>query len=148
MLRHSIEFWFVFTPVILTALAVILVVLLRWFSHKERMALIRRGGQPLPDKPTKEEQAKTLLVIGLPISLIGLGGLTIGLLTLGLGGPWLLAGLLPLFAGGLALILTALVLKPPKEKKEKAEAVPWPETEAAPAEEPLPEWDQDEEKEE
>jgi len=144
VLRHSIEFWFVFTPVILTALAVILVVLLRWFSHKERMALIRRG-QPLPDKPTKEEQAKTLLVIGLPISLIGLG-LTIGLLTLGLG-PWLLAGLLPLFAG-LALILTALVLKPPKEKKEKAEAVPWPETEAAPAEEPLPEWDQDEEKEE
>ncbi len=117
--------------------------MLRWFSHKERMALIRRG-QPLEDKRTKEEQTKTLLVIGLPISLIGLG-LTIGLLTLGLG-PWLLAGLLPLFAG-LALLLTAQVLKPAKEKEEKVEAVSWLKTEEAPTEEPLLEWDRDEEEE-
>lgn len=143
MARYSIEFWFVFTPVILTALAVILAITLRWFSHRERMALISRGQSP-PDKPTKEEQMKTMLAIGLPISLIGLG-LTIGLLTMGVG-PWLLAGLLPLFAG-LALILTSLVLKPAKEKKETNEETLLLETEQAPAEEPAVEWDEIEEEE-
>lgn len=99
-------------PVILTALGVILVITLRWFSYKERMALIAQGLEPERKKST-EERTKTLLAAGLIVGLVGIA-LTIALLTLGVG-VWLLLGLLPLFVG-LALVLTSLVLRPAKAK--------------------------------
>lgn len=103
-----------FTPIILTALAVILAITLRWFSHKERMALIAQGLPP-EDKPENREKHKAILAMGLIVGLLGLA-LSIGLLTLGMG-PWLLAGLIPLFSG-LALVLVSLVLQPSKPKKK------------------------------
>lgn len=113
-MEHTLGFWFMLTPIILTALAVVLAISLRWFSHRERMALISRG-LPLEEEQDKKKQNKTILAAGLSVSLIGLA-ITVGLLTLGIG-PWLLAGLLILFVG-LALILTSLVLKPGKTKTE------------------------------
>lgn len=108
-------------PIILTALGVILVITLRWFSYKERMALIAQGLTP-QQKKSAEEKGKLLLAAGLILGLVGLA-ITIGLMTIGVG-PWLLIGLLPLFIG-LALVLAALVLRPEKAKadpKTKEEA--------------------------
>lgn len=151
-MMDTVQLWFVLTPITLTALGVILAITLRWFSHRERMALIGQG-YSLPKKQPRSEQVKTMLAIGLPISLVGLA-VTIGLLTLGIG-PWLLLGLIPLFAG-LALVLTSLVLKPAKEKKEyeekadilqyviqDAEEAPMAEQDGEPAVEPE-EWVEDE----
>lgn len=113
-------------PIILTALVVILLITMRLFSHKERMAMIAQG-LPLEDttgqQKNQEERYKVLLSIGLIVGLVGLA-LTIGLITLGMG-PWLLAGLLPLFIG-LALVLTSLVLRPekPTKKQEAPEFAP------------------------
>lgn len=101
-------------PVLLALLVVILVITLRWFSYKERMALIKQG-LPLEDKRTKEEKRKLFLAIGVTVGLMGLA-LTIGLATLGLG-PWLLYGLIPFFLG-LAMILASLIMMPSKPKKE------------------------------
>lgn len=111
-----------FTPIILSVLVVILVIALRWFSYKERMALIAQGVSPEDERKHGKNQ-KTFLAIGLVIGLIGLA-LTIGLITLGVG-PWLLAGLLPLFVG-LAFILVSLVLAPskPKEPEQKLQVEP------------------------
>ena len=111
-----------FTPIILSVLVVILVIALRWFSYKERMALIAQGVSP-EEQREQGKNHKTVLAIGLVIGLIGLA-LTIGLVTLGVG-PWLLAGLLPLFVG-LAFILVSLVLAPSKSKepKQKPQAEP------------------------
>ncbi len=108
-----------FTPIILTALAVVLVITLRWFSYKERMALIEQGQFSKIGQNSKKGQThKNLLAAGLILGLLGLA-LTIGLMTIGIG-PWLLAGLLMLFTG-LALILVSLVLAPPKPKESKPE---------------------------
>lgn len=113
-------------PIILTALVVIFLITMRLFSHKERMAMIAQG-LPLEDtaaqQKNQEERYKVLLSIGLIVGLVGLA-LTIGLITLGMG-PWLLAGLLPLFIG-LALVLTSLVLRPekPAKKQEAPEFAP------------------------
>lgn len=105
-------------PIILTALVVILVITLRWFSHKERMAMIAQGlslEEKMQQQRDQENRHKWLLAAGLILGLLGLA-LTIGLLTLGMG-PWLLAGLLPLFVG-LALILTSFILRPEKPEDE------------------------------
>jgi predicted tellurium resistance membrane protein TerC len=120
--NYTVTYLAYFTPIILTALVVLLVIALRWFSYKERMALIAQGISP-EDQRQKRKNHKTILAIGLVIGLIGLA-LTIGLITLGVG-PWLLAGLLPLFVG-LAFILVSLVLAPakPKEPKQKPQVEP------------------------
>lgn len=112
---YSVRFLPLFSPIIFTAMVVILVIALRWFSYKERMALIAQG-LPLEEKRTKEEKYRLLLAAGLILGLLGLA-LSIGLVTLGIG-PWLLVGLIPFFLG-LALILTSLVLLPPKPKKDQ-----------------------------
>ena len=102
-----------FMTITISALVVILVITLRWFSHRERMALIAQG-LPLENlEQDQEGRYKLLLSIGLIVGLVGLA-LTIGLFTLGRG-VWLLAGLIPLFAG-LALVLTGLILRPEKPK--------------------------------
>ncbi|NMB00543.1 MAG: hypothetical protein GX971_03340 [Firmicutes bacterium] len=109
-MNYSMAFLSWFTPIILTTLVVVLVIALRWFSYKERMAMIAQG-LSIEEKGEQPGRHKLLLAIGIVLGLVGLA-LTIGLLTIGMG-PWLLVGLIPLFAG-LALILTSLVLRPDK----------------------------------
>lgn len=104
-------------PVFLFALTVVLVLSLRWFSYKERMALIARD-LPLEETKSPTEKHKLFLAIGLTISLVGLA-LSLGLATFGLG-PWLLAGLIPFFIG-LAVVLASLILRPAKAKKDDEE---------------------------
>lgn len=101
-------------PVFLAILVVILVITLRWFSYRERMALIKQG-LPLEDKRTKEEKRKLFLAIGVTVALVGLA-FSIGLATLGIG-PWLLYGLIPFFVG-LAMILASLIMKPSKPQEQ------------------------------
>ena len=117
MTNYSLVSMAMWLPIILTALAVILAITLRWFSYKERMALIARGFDPDAEK-TPEEKLKMLLAAGIIMGLVGLA-VTIALLTIGIG-IWLLFGLLPLFLG-LALVLTALILRPGKPKAAKDE---------------------------
>lgn len=91
--------------VIMLALVVVLIVFLRWFSYRERMARINQGqGTSISNDP--EQQAKRALSSSLTTTLIGVA-ITIGLLTLGIG-PWLLAGLIPIFIG-LSMILTYVI---------------------------------------
>lgn len=96
MTNYSLVSMAMWLPIILTALAVILAITLRWFSYKERMALIARGFDPDAEK-TPEEKLKMLLAAGIIMGLVGLA-VTIALLTIGIG-IWLLFGLLPLFLG-------------------------------------------------
>jgi len=105
------------TPIILTLLVVVLVIALRWFKYKERMALIAQGVAP-KEPSLGRKNHKNILAIGLVLGLIGLA-LTIGLITLGIG-PWLLFGLLPLFIG-LSFILVSFVLAPSRPKESKQE---------------------------
>lgn len=124
-MNFTVTYLAYFTPIILTTLVVILVIALRWFTHRERMELIAQGVEP-KDQARTEKNHKLALAIGLVLSLVGLA-LTIGLITLGLG-PWLLAGLLPL-AIGLAFILVSLILAPAKPKKIKEKEEPKAEVE-------------------
>ena len=118
-MNYTVSYLAYFTPIILTALVEILIIALRWFTHKERMGLIAQGVNP-EDKQRTRKDYKIILAAGLVLALGGLA-LTIGLITLGIG-PFLLWGLLPLFLG-LALILVSFVLAPPKPKKQKADEV-------------------------
>jgi len=118
--NYWLPFMTVWLPIILTALGVLLVITLRWFSYRERMALIAQGLAPEQGRNV-EQKSKNLLAAGLIVGLVGLA-ITIALLTIGIG-VWLLFGLLPLFVG-LALVLTALVLRPEKAKEERAAQQP------------------------
>jgi hypothetical protein len=118
--NYWLPFMTVWLPIILTALGVLLVITLRWFSYRERMALIAQGLAPEQGRNV-EQKSKNLLAAGLIVGLVGLA-ITIALLTIGIG-VWLLFGLLPLFVG-LALVLTALVLRPEKAKEEQAAQQP------------------------
>ncbi|HHW71663.1 MAG TPA: hypothetical protein GX393_00360 [Firmicutes bacterium] len=120
MTNYWLPFVVIWMPIILAALGVILVITLRWFSYRERMAILARGGAPEIVK-SPEEKSKSLLASGLIVGLVGLA-ITIALLTVGIG-MWLLFGLLPLFIG-LALVLAALVLRPAKAKEEKPARAP------------------------
>lgn len=113
-MNYSIAYFSLLMPMILGALVVILVISLRWFSYKEKMALIAQG-LPVEEKKDKGESYKLFLAIGLTVSLVGLA-LSIGLATLGFG-PWLLFGLIPCFAG-LAMVLASLVMRPSKQKDQ------------------------------
>lgn len=107
--------------VIMLALVVVLIVFLRWFSYRERMARINQG-QSINVADDPEQQAKRALATSLTTTLIGVA-ITIGLLTLGIG-PWLLAGLIPIFVG-LSMILTYVITAAdnPSTKKDSKPAV-------------------------
>lgn len=99
-------------------LVVVLVLGLRWFKYRERMAAIQRSSAAAVEifaDDTSEQQRKRQLAYGITTALVGLA-LTIGLFTLGVG-PWLLIGLIPLFVG-LSMILTYLITQPEKEKAD------------------------------
>ena len=110
----GIVFFTLLLPVLLAVLAVALVITLRWFIFKERMALINQG-LPLEEKQCKRAKHKLFLALGLAIAIISLS-LGLGLASVGFR-PWLLFGLIP-FSLGLSMILGSLILKPPVESKE------------------------------
>ena len=93
--------------------------LMRWFRHKERMAMIEQG--MMPDEAVKTRNGKSTLAWGIGITAFGLA-LLCGLLSLSLSrdgstrsmasvGPILLPGLIILFMG-LALIIIYFVTRP------------------------------------
>jgi hypothetical protein len=90
---------------------------MRYLTHRERMAMIDRGMEPpyVPKDPTE------LLRRGTVTALMGLA-LLIGLGTMGLG-PWLLGGLLPLFAGLAMLISYYLSLSTVDDDEEPIKQV-------------------------
>jgi len=114
------------TPLLIALLLVVILVLgLRWFKYKERMAALQRSAAAveilLDDEP--DARRKRQLAYGLTTALVGLA-LTIGLGTLGIG-PWLLVGLEPFFVG-LSMILSYLVTQPEKPGQAPPEVVPEP----------------------
>lgn len=111
----GIVFFTLLLPVLLAVLTVALVITLRWFIFKERMALIIRG-LPLEERRCKKEKQKLFLALGLAIAIISVS-LGLGLASVGFR-PWLLFGLIP-FSIGLSMILGSLILKPPVESKEQ-----------------------------
>jgi len=104
------------------------ILLMRFISYKETLALAEKGLV----KPTRSGNGKGALIWGIIFAAIGVA-LLLGLWPLGLMfgtsaplgfGPWMLAGLLPLFFG-LALILIHVLThekkreEPPVEKSDK-----------------------------
>jgi len=104
------------------------ILLMRFISYKETLALAEKGLV----KPVKSGNGKGALIWGIIFSAVGVA-LMLGLWPLGfmfgpdwpLGfGPWMLAGLLPLFFG-LALILIHVLTherkreEPPMEKRDE-----------------------------
>jgi hypothetical protein len=93
--------------------------LMRWFRHKERMAMIEQG--MMLDETVKTRNGKSTLAWGIGITAFGLA-LLCGLLSLSLSrdgstrsmasvGPILLPGLIILFMG-MALIIIYFVTRP------------------------------------
>lgn len=115
-------------PVLLLTLVVVLVFFLRWFNHRERMAMIEKGLSAYPSHPGLVQDptmlAKRSLARGLTTAFVGLA-ITLGLLTIGVG-PWLLLGLIPLFIG-LAMILSHLIMLPESPKRQEPKQKPQPE---------------------
>ena len=110
------------------------VVLLRWFKHREILALAEKGLLPAQyAQYVSASRGRGLLGWGIALAMLGLA-LMIGLWPLGFTragvenpyplrfGPWMLGGLIPLFIG-LALLITYFVTR-----KEEA---PAPETTSA-----------------
>ncbi len=114
------------------------IVLMRWFKHREIVALVEKG--LLPKQYARYMRAsrgrgRGLLGWGIALAALGLA-LLIGLWPLGFVveepyplhfGPWMLAGLIPLFIG-LALLITYFLarkedLSTPEVPEEEAETL-------------------------
>ncbi len=96
------------------------VLVLRWFIHQERMALIKHGhGRRLEPDGAGSSASKTTLAWGVGIVLLGLA-LVLGLITIGIG-PWLLFGLIPLGAG-IALIAAHMITSGTKRQEAEPAA--------------------------
>ncbi|NLM39988.1 MAG: hypothetical protein GX205_08010 [Firmicutes bacterium] len=110
-------------PALIALLLVVILVLgLRWFKYRERMAAIQRSAAAAAEvfaDDSSEQQRKRQLAAGITTALVGLA-LTIGLFTMGVG-PWLLIGLVPFFVG-LSMILTYLITQPEKEQADSPAA--------------------------
>ena len=110
------------------------VVLMRWFKHREILAMVEKGLLPrqglLPKQYTRYVRAsrgrggRGLLGWGVALAMLGLA-LIIGLLPVDGFSPLLLFGLIPLFIG-LALLITYFVTR-----KEEATAPEAPSEEEA-----------------
>jgi hypothetical protein len=102
------------------------IALMRWFKHREIMAMVERGMLPeqyvqSASEPRRRE-SRGLFVWGVALAMLGLA-LIIGLWPLGIAwsgaetqyplnfGPWMLIGLVPLFIGLALLIIYFLVRK-------------------------------------
>ena len=100
------------------------IILVRWFKHREIMALVEKG--IMPAQYAEKEGRRGLLGWGVTLTAVGLA-LMLGLWPIGfvsetpfpLGfGPWMLAGLIPLFIGLGFLIIYFLTRKeePPADE--------------------------------
>ncbi len=113
------------------------ILLMRYLTYRETLALAEKG---LVKPPRERNGGKAALVWGVIITALGVA-LTLGLWPLGfigngMGfpfgfGPWMLAGLVPLFFG-LALVLVHVLTR--EEKKPETPAEPLP---PAPVEKPV-----------
>lgn len=103
---------------LLVGLVVLLILALRWFNYRERMAIISRemtmGKTADYSFLQSGPQTKQYLAKGVTVALVGLAT-TLGLLTIGIT-PILLVGLIPMFIG-LAMILSHLITIPNRPKK-------------------------------
>jgi len=112
------------------------IVLMRWFKHREIMALAEKGLLPAQYvSASRGRSGRGLLGWGIALAALGLA-LMIGLYPIGFivkepyplyFGPWMLVGLIPLFIG-LALLITYFLTRkeeaptPEAESGEEAEA--------------------------
>jgi hypothetical protein len=101
------------------------IVMLRWFKHREILAVVEKGLLPAPyAQPGRAPIGRGLLGWGIGLAMLGLA-LIIGLWPLGFTrlagaarvspyplrfGPWMLIGLIPLFLG-LALLIIYFVAR-------------------------------------
>ncbi|MBN1815141.1 MAG: hypothetical protein JXA14_25130 [Anaerolineae bacterium] len=104
------------------------IALLRWFRHKEIMAMAEKG--LLPDQYAKylkapQRRGRGFLVWGLVLAGLGLA-LVAGLLPIAINNvymsPLLLLGLMPLFVGLGLLIVYVVMRKEDRAEKEEASA--------------------------
>jgi hypothetical protein len=106
------------------------IALLRWFRHREIMALAEKGLMPAQyAQYVRASRGRGLLGWGIALAALGLA-LMIGLYPIGFivrepyplyFGPWMLIGLIPLFIG-LALLITHFLTR--KEESPAPEAGP------------------------
>jgi hypothetical protein len=110
--------------VIPTALLVAIfgtIVALRWFKHREIMAMVEKGIVPQRYDTPPRRNGRALLGWGIVMAALGLA-LVVGLWPIGFAragmasryplnfGPWMLMGLIP-FAFGLALLIIYFLLR-------------------------------------
>ena len=117
------------------------IALVRWFKHREIMAMVERGVLPEQyvqhvSEPRRQEN-QGLFIWGVALAMLGLA-LIIGLWPLGMAragadvqyplnfGPWMLIGLVPLFIG-LALLIVYFLIR-----KEETPRLEWTSTEEIP----------------
>lgn len=107
------------------------IVLLRWFKHREIMAMVEKGVLPEQyarySRASDRPQGRGLMGWGIALAALGLA-LMIGLWPLGfvragmggpyplMFGPWMLMGLIPLFIGLALLIIYYLTRREEKER--------------------------------
>jgi hypothetical protein len=114
------------------------VVALRWIKHREVMAMVEKGLLPgeqgkYAGAPTKRT-LRGLMGWGIGVAAVGLA-LMIGLFPLGfvvdesyplMFGPWMVAGLIPLFIGLALLIIYVLTKEEASQKSDKTEETEFP----------------------
>ena len=120
------------------------IVVLRWFKHREIMAMVEKGVLPEQyarySRASARPQGRGLMGWGIALAALGLalmaGLWPLGFARAGMGspyplrfGPWMLMGLIPLFIGLALLIIYYLT-----RKEEKDEASTAPEGISGPAE--------------
>jgi hypothetical protein len=97
------------------------IVALRWFKHREIMAMVEKGIVPQRYDTPPRRNGRALLAWGIVMAALGLalvaGLWPIGFARAGMGsryplnfGPWMLMGLIP-FAFGLALLIIYFLLR-------------------------------------
>ncbi len=100
-------------------------VLLRWFKHREIVAMAEKGLLPEQYARAPRSQGRGFLVWGLVLAGLGLA-LVLGLLPVAItsayNSPLLLLGLIPLFIGLGLLIVYLVTRKEDKAKETKASA--------------------------
>jgi hypothetical protein len=101
------------------------IVALRWFKHREIMAMVEKGIVPQHYDTPPRRNGRALLAWGIVMAALGLA-LVAGLWPIGFAradmgsryplnfGPWMLMGLIP-FAFGLALLIIYFILRKEKD---------------------------------
>jgi hypothetical protein len=118
------------------------IVVLRWFRHREIMAMVEKGVLPEQyarySRASARPQGRGMMGWGIALTALGLalmaGLWPLGFVRAGMGGPyplgfgpWMLMGLIPLFIGLALLIIYYLTRKEEKDEALTAlEGMPGP----------------------